>query len=181
MLADKVETPHKQKGWFETFTGRKFSILDPQPEDVDIRDIAHALALTCRYGGMCSHFYSVAQHSMSVSENSDNKLWGLLHDAAEAYIGDMPKPFKEFMTNFDETESRILAVISDKFGLERQIPEDVHVADKRMLLTEATILLPGCSWVHDYPEKRYEHVKIKYMGPKRAEREFHRMFSDLYY
>lgn len=181
-----VELPEcATSGWFETFTGRKFSILDPQPEDICIHDIAHALALTCRYGGQCKHFYSVAQHSILVAEKckEENQLWGLMHDAAEAYIGDMPKPFKPFMANFDEIEEKIIAVIADKFGLPMPMPTQVHTIDRKMLVTEAAVLLPGCSWVEDYKPSvtKYNDVQIHVLGPEQSEQAFHNVFSQLYF
>lgn len=70
-----------------TYTGRQFWPLDPRAEDIDIRDVAHHLSLICRFNGAGRAFYSLAQHSCLVADTLDAplKLWGLLHDAAEAY------------------------------------------------------------------------------------------------
>jgi len=74
--------------WVNTYTGKHFHYLDPQPEEIDIIDIAHSLSLTCRYGGHCKQFYSVGDHSIRVAEivPDELKLRALLHDAAEAYL-----------------------------------------------------------------------------------------------
>ena len=86
--------------WIETYTGRKFHYLQAQldPDEIDIRDIAHALSMQCRFGGHVRHFYSVAEHSIRVAEQiedrDENKLCALLHDASEAYIPDIPRPIK---------------------------------------------------------------------------------------
>src|SRR5690242_11754504 len=82
--------------WMQTYTGRRFWPLDPRVDDIDIGDIAHHLSLVCRFAGACREFYSVAQHCVGVSYVCDPKdaLWGLLHDAAEAYVGDMVRPLK---------------------------------------------------------------------------------------
>ena len=74
-----------------TDTGRQFQLLDPRAEDIDNRDIAHCLSLSCRLNRACPAFYSVAQHSYLGADALDAplKLWGLHHDAAEAY--DPPK------------------------------------------------------------------------------------------
>jgi len=80
--------------WITTYTGKRFHYLDPQPEEIDIVDIAHALSLTCRFGGHCKEFYSVAEHSIRVAEivPKEFQLLALLHDAGEAYTGDVQSP-----------------------------------------------------------------------------------------
>ncbi len=87
-------------GWIQTFTGRRFWPLGARAGDVDVRDIAHALALKCRFNGHCRVFYSVAEHSVRVSrvmEVGGRKMamWGLMHDAAEAYLADLGGPIKK--------------------------------------------------------------------------------------
>ena len=132
--------------WIETVSGKKFYPLDPHPEDVDIEDIAHALSLICRFVGHCREFYSVAQHSVLVSRNLPTELgrWGLLHDAAEAYIGDISRPLKKFIRSGKETikdvEIRILGCIGDALGME--MPDGagwvkIKTIDDRALATEA--------------------------------------------
>lgn len=84
-----------------TYTGRMFSFAEITPEDIDIRDIAHALSHLCRFVGHTSMFYSVAQHCLLVSEKipggPEVKLAALLHDAAEAYVNDLPSPLKRWL------------------------------------------------------------------------------------
>jgi hypothetical protein len=87
----------------ETFTGRYVDLADPKPETFDLRDIAHALANTCRFGGHSRVFYSVAEHAVRVADKlidehySDFALAGLHHDDAEAYLGDIPRPLKPLL------------------------------------------------------------------------------------
>jgi len=83
--------------WIQTISGRKFPLAEPDPNQIDIEDIAHALSMLCRFNGHCTQFYSVAEHSMHVSHeiSNDLALAGLLHDAAEAYLGDVPSPLKK--------------------------------------------------------------------------------------
>ena len=84
----------KRKGdWMQTHSGIQFWPLDPRPEDILIEDIAHALSNQCRFAGHCCFHYSVAQHSVLVSENvpAQDAMWGLLHDAGEAYLVDLPR------------------------------------------------------------------------------------------
>ena len=77
-----------------TYTGKKFFPFDPRPEQICIEDIAHGLSMLCRFSGQCPYFYSVAEHSIYVVHClPDNlQLEGLLHDASEAYLADLPRP-----------------------------------------------------------------------------------------
>ena len=130
--------------WIQTFTGRKFSPLDPRPETIDILDIAHSLSMQCRFNGHCRTFYSVAEHAVRVSrllEGHELALWGLLHDAAEAYVGDLPRPVKAQMPLFSDVEDRLLEVIVDHFGLKWPMPEPVRRADDALLMTECRDLM----------------------------------------
>ena len=137
----------------QTASGRQFWPLDPRPEEIVIEDIAHALALQCRFAGHCREPYSVAQHSVLVSRACDPRdaLWGLLHDASEAYLQDMIRPLKRspgFADRYLEAEVRLQAVICDRFGLPCEEPASVHRADVAVLLAEARDLLapPPATW-----------------------------------
>jgi len=131
--------------WTTTFTGKKFHYLDPQPDEIDIEDIAHALSLTCRYGGHCKMFYSVGEHSIRVAEivPEELKLQALLHDAAEAYLTDLPRPIKHDIPEFMEIENRIQGIISMKFNIlyPRCFHEPIKQADNILLATEARDLV----------------------------------------
>lgn len=135
-----IDTDRKGS-WIATYSGKRFYPLDPRQEDIDINDIIHALSNLCRFGGHCTQFYSVAQHSVLVSLMcaQDDALWGLLHDASEAYIVDVPTPLKrcnEFEF-YREAEKNLMSTICDVFGLDRDEPPSVKLADKRILATEA--------------------------------------------
>lgn len=141
--------------WIETFTGKKFYPFDPRPEDVCIKDIAHALSMLCRFGGHCKQFYSVAQHSVILSRNvsPESRLRGLLDDASEAYIVDVPRPIKKdpSFAVYRQVESTIMKAICNKFGLPPDAPEEVSIADKRMLTTEHhQFMCNGSGWASDY-------------------------------
>ena len=129
--------------WIQTFTRRHFTPLDPKPGDVDIRDIAHSLSLQCRFNGHCRTFYCVADHSVRVSRivPDHDALWGLMHDAAEAYLTDLPRPVKRQLTVFGDIEDKVLEVIAEVFGLQWPMPDSVHEADLRLLATEARDLM----------------------------------------
>lgn len=123
--------------WIQTFTGKAFWPMDPRPEDIDIEDIAHALAMKCRFSGHCLEFYSVAQHSVLVSRSCpEAPLWALLHDAAEAYLPDVARPVKRFLTGFKEIEERVERCVAERFGLPWPMPESVKRADLEALATE---------------------------------------------
>ncbi len=144
--------------WSQTFTGKRFYALDPRADDICIEDIAHALSLICRFGGHSSEFYSVAQHSILVAEvvqgteRDPNLGWdrlatraGLLHDAAEAYVGDMVRPLKRSMHEFVAAEDRIFMMIAGKFGIPPFHLGCVKIADEVLLATEARDLMGGSS------------------------------------
>jgi hypothetical protein len=129
--------------WIQTYTGRRFDPLDAAIEAVDIADIAHSLSLQCRFNGHCRAFYCVADHSLRVSEAvpPDLALWGLLHDAAEAYLGDLPRPIKQEASMFREAEDRLLEIIARRFGLSWPMPDPVRRADNALLATELRDLM----------------------------------------
>lgn len=107
--------------WMQTYSGRRFYPLDPRTEDFDIGDIAHALSNVCRFAGHSARFYSVAQHCYLVSKAVPPALAmvGLLHDAAEAYIGDMVRPLKRMkeMTIYRDVETKLWGCLAAKFNL----------------------------------------------------------------
>ena len=164
--------------WMETYTGRKFYPFDPKPEDIDIRDIAHALAMTCRYNGHTKFHYSVAQHSVLVARHvaRGERLRALLHDAAEAYIGDMIRPLKKSpqMQTFLWLEAKVEAAIATKFDLPQPLCHgSIKEADNRILLDERAALLSDSG--HDWAGMDGLEplgVCIEEWSPKKAKREF---------
>lgn len=127
--------------WCQTISGVMMYPLDPRPEEIIIDDIAHALSMQCRFGGHVKDFYSVAEHSVRVSNElpSHLALWGLLHDAAEAYLIDLPRPIKRFSDIgrlYSKIEDNLMRVICQKFGLPEQMPLEVHQMDDILLATE---------------------------------------------
>ena len=131
--------------WIQTYSGIAFYPLDPRPEEIVIEDIAHALSMTCRFSGHTREFYSVAQHSVMVSRLCDprNALWGLLHDASEAYLNDIARPVKHApeLTFYREAEKQLQLFIAAHFGLGNVEPPDVKLADTQALGVEALELL----------------------------------------
>lgn len=141
--------------WMQTASGRRFWPLDPRADEIDIGDIAHALSNQCRFAGHCHEFYSVAQHSVLVARWLEEHappyaLHGLLHDAAEAYLVDLPRPVKRQpeMEPYRNAEHAIERVIAERFGLVWPWPEIVKRADDVLLATEARDLMarPVNAW-----------------------------------
>jgi len=131
-----------------TYTGKPFNFMAPRPEDICIEDIAHALALTNRYGGHTIVPYSVAEHCVRMSYMKvGDPLNNLLHDAAEAYIGDIPRPIKHGLCwfhskTFHHWENVILETIYHAFGLTFKYFPHTKKADEIMLATEIRDLMP---------------------------------------
>jgi len=165
----------KKGNWIQTYSGLKMYPLDPSPEEICIEDIAHALSNICRFTGHCSQFYSVAQHSVYVSSrvSKENALWGLLHDASEAYLNDIAKPVKhsnEFI-QYRQAEKRLMVVIAKKFGLPIEQPDEVSEMDTILLVTEARdlgLFTPEWGLSSVEPLK----VKIQPQQPKQAKQSF---------
>ncbi|MBK8200707.1 MAG: phosphohydrolase [Acidobacteria bacterium] len=146
--------PNPNELWFMTRSGIKFYPARPRPEDVSIADIASALAKTARFNGHTFEFYSVAQHSGIVADTVKDaryKREALLHDAAEAYTGDLIRPIKvqPGLAGFREIEERIERVIAERFGLIYPWPGEIKEADLLVLYTEDRDLRPS-AW-HDRP------------------------------
>lgn len=130
--------------WLLTASGRRFDPVDPQPDMIDLVDIANGLSNECRFAGQCRFFYSVAQHSVLVSQAVPPDLaWeALLHDAAEAYIKDIPAPIKRLLPDYRALEHKIDAAIRVRFGLPAIQNPAVKHADLVLLATERRDLMP---------------------------------------
>lgn len=182
--------------WMQTFTGKKFYPLSPDRRLLDIRDIAHSLSLQCRYAGHVRRFYSVAEHSVRVSQSMGddwvNACWGLIHDASEAYLTDIPRPLKlsGMMTAYLDAEKRLQAEIALWLGLPVTEPERVKVADVEILSIEAPELLGELlpEWASttatgDLPKVQNNRFGVRGClgwGPEYAEKAFLAQFDRLF-
>jgi hypothetical protein len=180
-MNDILEKKMQRRGdWIQTYKGKQFWPLDPRPEDIDIQDIAHALSLLCRFNGHCTRFYSVSEHSVLVSHYvpPEQALWGLLHDAAEAYTSDIPRPLKRCLPDWKPMEDRIMAVVCEKFGLDPVEPDDVRRIDLAITTDEKAELMNPCvvEWSNMLPPLG---VNIIGMEPALAEAMFLKRFREL--
>lgn len=138
----------------QLYTGTIFDPINPDPELINVTDIAHALAHQCRFSGHTTMFYSVAEHSIHVSNlcSREHALWGLLHDASEAYLQDVPSPLKTalFGERYREVEGQLMAAIVERFSLSpATLPAEVKQADLVLLKTEWRDLMPHTATVEE--------------------------------
>jgi uncharacterized protein len=181
--ANEGSDPDPHSFWITTSTRLHFYPLDPEGSVYAIDDIANGLAMTCRFGGQCDRFYSVAEHSLIVSALLPRRLalWGLLHDASEAYLCDLPRPIKYLpaLSGYRDLEKRVEAAIFRTFGLQGEKPSEIKTADRLALRLEARDLgLLDTDWdVYDWPD--VPTLKVRALSPSDAKREFLTVFHAL--
>lgn len=130
--------------WILLRSSHPFDLLNPTADMIRPVDIAYALARICRFNGHTREHYSVAEHSIRVSAlvPPEHRLSALLHDAAEAYIGDVSSPLKAMLPEYRAIEARIWSAICERFSIPEELPECVKHADLVMLATERRDLMP---------------------------------------
>lgn len=164
----------------QTFTGEMFDVFSPDLDKIHMKDISHSLSMLCRYGGHAHAFYSVAEHSLLMSRyfadlgNFDLARVALLHDATEAYMGDLVRPLKLQMPTYREAELNLQDFIFDKFGLPPLTPPEIKDADLRICNDEREVLLYPRPWVIDHLEPL--GVDLECWFPNQAEEEWINMF-----
>src|SRR5918995_7449707 len=183
-----MHAPPAPGPYLQTVSGRWVNPFDPDPDQLDPDDIARALANQCRFGGHCRAFYSVAQHSVIVSMlveagggDAEDCFAALMHDATEAYLGDMPHPIKHrspLGAAFKEAEAGLEAVLRARFSIKADVPEIKRI-DRALLATERRSV-SGESW--EWPElEGVEALDIELVAwtPDDAERAFTARFQAL--
>lgn len=181
-----MQSPNRGN-WIETFTGKQFFPNDPRPEDIDIYDIAASLSKLCRFNGHTRVFYSVAEHCVLMAQYSLNTHLGrrlaleaLLHDGAEAYIGDMPKPVKDMDPIFQEMEAKIYRAVSQKFGIPPLTTSIVKVWDVAILKTERAAVMPQSNHTWSLPEEVVPlPVTVEGWAPEVAEFRFLQTYTQI--
>jgi 5'-deoxynucleotidase YfbR-like HD superfamily hydrolase len=163
------------------YGGTYFDFLDPEGSAFTIEDVAHGLSQTCRFAAQCERFYSVAQHSVYVSRivPEEDAFAGLMHDAAEAFIGDVSKPLKDILPEYRTIEDRIEAAVFARFGVPYPLPRSVKDADLVMLATEQReVMANRDDW--DYTSgRRPLEMHIDMWSPADAKRAFLDRFGEL--
>lgn len=171
------------KSCITTGSGRFFDLLAPQEYDYDIEEIATSLSNLCRYTGHVNTFYSVAEHSVLVSRlvPANLALCGLLHDASEAFVGDVSSPLKKLVPQYQEIENGVQKAIANHFDLPYPYPKEVHEADKKMYWSERqTVADNGVKdtlWHQDRRAAR--KVSALGMSPTMARRMFMSRYKEL--
>ena len=179
--------PAPRRGdWMQTATGKQFWPLDPRPEEVDVVDIAFGLSKICRYGGHTTRFYSVAEHSVLVAQALPKNLqmYGLLHDASEAYLGDVIRPLKRFIPGYRDFEEAVMVAVCAHFGLTYPMPAAVKEIDNNILLDEMVqVMKPAPVPWHTQAAQELGHeplgVEIQCWKPERAAEKFLEEFVHL--
>lgn len=188
-LHDKIQSERKGD-WQQTYTGRIIYPLDPRPEDIDIRDVAHALSLQCRFAGHSRFHYSVAQHSVLVmnllgfapdlgqEDETDVpvgtlELTALLHDASETYLIDVPRPLKRSLPEYKVAEVAWERAVAERYALPFPMPKSVKWADEAALAIERDALfgVQAQPWV-DLPDPPLTMRIIERMYPEEVEMKF---------
>lgn len=178
-----------RRDFISTYTGNKVWLPGSSPESIDIEDIAHALSHAPRFAGHTDFFYSVAQHSLNVMRllPIQHQLQGLLHDGSEAYLCDIPTPYKGLLGNYYELEADLWRAISAKFNVPFELAQEVKNADRVMLMTERDIMKPDSigTWSSELENFRTRALEpeivcsIVLRDPAEVKREFLEAFDRL--
>lgn len=193
-----TNTSQHTRASIATYTGVEFFPLAPRFEDIYAGDVAHALSNLCRYNGHTVEHYSVAQHSVLVSEFAYGLLappldedevddfdlaakWGLLHDASEAYVADICSPIKPFIHGYREIEEQLMVAVAQRFGLPWPMPDVVKYADKAVFRAEVESgVMRPVDWWHIHPEHPHANLKVQPWPAKEAEERWLERFRKLF-
>lgn len=155
-------------------SGAEFDLLSPEASLIHVETIAHALAHLCRFNGHTRTFYSVAQHSWLCSYIVPDELAyaALMHDAAEAFLGDIATPLKQLLPDYQVIETRIETALFRAFKVPYPFPPEVKRADLQLLATEKRDLLPECGDWEILEGIEPLPASIRPMAPDAAKRAF---------
>ncbi len=174
--------------YLQTVSGRRVNPFDPDPAQLDAGDIARALANQCRFGGHSRVFYSVAQHCVIVSRvveerggDVEDVFAALMHDAGEAYLGDMPHPLKHrsaLGAAFREAEARLEVAIRERFNIKASVP-DVKAVDRALLATERRAFSAEAWHWPELEDVEPLDLELTAWSPDQAADEFAKRYAEL--
>lgn len=164
------------KDCIRTVSGKFVNVFEPEPDMICIEDIAHALSHMCRFGGHLPKFYSVAQHSLLCAEVAEpqHTLQALMHDAAEAYLLDIPSPIKNRLPEYKRIEDNLMQLIAEKYGFDYPLSDEVKKIDRQMLEYEYEHIMLATP----VKTKTYYHP-IEIFTPQQAKQLFIEKFNEL--
>lgn len=174
--------------YITTCGGGRIYPLGPRTRDFKTRDIAHSLSQICRYNGHTSEFWSVAAHSIEVSrileemgESLMIQFVGLMHDAGESCLCDIPRPIKPLVVGYQQWEATVDYVLAKKYGYPYPFPEVVKQVDNLLVLDEIRTFYPPGSdaWKRYGMTEADKPRTLKPLDPKHGERAFLARFAEL--
>ena len=178
---ERLKKIEQTKSSISVTGGEFFDILSPENSEYSIDVVATALSNLCRYTGHVVRFYSVAEHCVLVSRIVPPRfaLEGLLHDASEAFVGDVSSPLKKLLPDYQKIEDNIQADIARRFNLEYPFPECIHKADKQLYWSERKVIAPAVDALWNKEFRASKKVEPQGWTPARAKREFLKRFEEL--
>lgn len=171
---DENTKQHNIKNTIAISSGHYFDYKHPAQSEFTINDIAKGLSNTCRFGGQCERFYSVAEHSVIMSKIIGQELAfaALMHDAPEAFIGDIPKPLKVMLPDYQKIEDEVEAAVLGRFGVQLPLHPRIKELDRKMLAAEQQQVMGSSDkwhWTHgEHPAE----INVQFWSPEEANRRF---------
>ena len=162
-------------------SGEYFDLAEPEACAFQVSDIAHALGNICRFTGHTQRFYSVAEHSVICSHMvpPEDAMAALMHDAAEAFIGDVSSPLKSLLPDYKAVERRVEQAVWSRLGLPPTLPPSVKIADRRALAVEQRVCMGnGDEWGNGEPSDE-DCALIRFLSPEDARAAFLDRYHDL--
>lgn len=159
-------------GCINTYSGKTFDLMNPKAEMIDIKDIAQGLAFKAHFGGQSKYYFSIAQHCLLVCDlmaglkiHKSFMLLALLHDASEAYIGDMIKPLKIHLPVFCDVENNIMKAVCEKYNLEIKRLKEIKPFDTQAQQMEYDNFYKGAKTIQEYlsPEEAVKEFKLRFI------------------
>lgn len=129
---------YPERGCIRTQSGIYINVSDPNPDHIEIEDIAYALSKIQRFGGHLKHPYSVLRHvndcvAIASCDFKTDIFEVLMHDASEAYLGDIPSPIKSFLPDYKKMEDNLMSIIAKKYGFRYPLSIETKKIDKDQL------------------------------------------------